>query len=497
MRFNTKAMKRWALIAKLGELVCLPALGFAGEVDSVLRQAAQLEEAGGFAKAGALLSEALARAGLPEAQRRQLAFERERLARIRKDYGLSKTALYEALQQSIRGLTEAEFEQWLRAGWFDGRVIDGKLCFVGPSVANLYYRHPETESRRLKPMDTTAKERAYLDNARAIRRAAAEQGRPYVLPKRFHVTMSVSVPANAVAAGELVRAWLPVPRRYPFQDQFELKRATPPNAQIGEPDSPIRSAYLEQVAPAAAPALFEVEYEYTAHGVWFDLQAGRISAPDLSAPELQRFVAEGPHLMFTRRLRDWAESVAGGETNQVRKAKRCFDWIAQNIRYSYAREYSTLRNLSDYCLTNRYGDCGQEALLFMAFCRLNGVPARWQSGWTIFPNDQNLHDWCEIYLPPYGWAPVDPYMGIYATQIARTLKPAERLELRDFYFGGLSQYRLIANSDHCQELSPPKRSFRSDTVDFQRGEVEAGDRNVYFDQFSYRLEWRELPLGGG
>jgi transglutaminase-like putative cysteine protease len=487
-------MRRLALITWLGELCCFAAGGLAGEVDSVLQQAVQLEEAGDFAQADALLSGTLAGAGLSEAQRRQVAFEQERLTRIHKDYGLSKAALFAALQQSVGGLTPARFEQWVREGWFDGRVIDGKLCFVGPSVANLYFRHPEMEARRRKPVDTRAKERAYLENARAIRRAATKERRPYVLPKRFHLTMSVTVASNAVAAGELVRAWLPVPRRYPFQDQFDLLRTSPPKAQIAEPASPIRSAFLEQVAPATAPVLFELEYEYTACGVWFNLEASRARPPDLGEPDLQRYVAEGPHLAFTRRLRELSASVAGRETNPLGKARLFYDWMARNIRYSFAREYSTLRNLSDYCLTNRYGDCGQEALLFMALCRLNGIPARWQSGWTIFPGDQNLHDWCEIYVPPYGWAPVDPYMGIYAMQIARTLKPAERLELRDFYFGGLSQYRLIANSDHCQELSPPKRSFRSDTVDFQRGEVEAGDRNIYFDQFSYKLEWREVPL---
>jgi len=487
-------MKRLALIAWLGELFCLAAAGFAGEVDSVLQQAMELEEAGDFAKADALLSGALAGSGLSGGERRQVAFEQERLVRVRKDYGVSKAALLEALEQSVRSLTQAEFEQWVGKGWFDGRVIDGKLCFVSASVANLYFRHPELEARRLKPTDTRAKERAYLENARSIRRAAARRRRPYVLPKRFHVTMSVTVASNAVAAGELVRAWLPVPRRCPFQDQFELLRAAPPKAQIADADSPIRSVFLEQAVPAAGPVRFEVEYEYTACGVWFNLEADRAKAADLGDAELKRFTAEGPHLAFTRRLRELSESVAGGEANPLRKAKLFYEWIAQNIRYSFAREYSTLRNLSDYCLTNRYGDCGQEALLFMALCRLNGIPARWQSGWTIFPGDQNLHDWCEIYVPPYGWVPVDPYMGICATQIARTLKPSERLELRDFYFGGLSQYRLIANSDYCQELWPPKRSFRSDTVDFQRGEVEAGDRNVYFDQFNYALKWREVAL---
>ena len=69
-----------------------------------------------------------------------------------------------------------------------------------------------------------------------------------------------------------------------------------------------------------------------------------------------------------------------------------------------------------------------------------------------------------------------------------SLKPEERREIRDFYFGGLDQYRMIANGDHHQQLQPPKNSFRSDDVDFQRGELESGEDNIYFDKYSYKLE---------
>ena len=131
----------------------------------------------------------------------------------------------------------------------------------------------------------------------------------------------------------------------------------------------------------------------------------------------------------------------------------------------------------------------------MALCRLNGIPARWQSGWDTFPNATTIHDWCEIYLAPYGWMPVDPYMGIYAMRYATTLKEDQRREIRDFFFGGQDWYRMAANSDHSQTLTPPKRSMRSDDVDFQRGELESGDHNIYFNQYSHHLDWKEVKSG--
>ena len=196
--------------------------------------------------------------------------------------------------------------------------------------------------------------------------------------------------------------------------------------------------------------------------------------------------------MFTPEIRALSQQIAAGETNPYLKAKKFYDWIADQIKYSYAIEYSTIRNISDYCRTKGYGDCGQEAFLFITLCRLNGIPARWQTGWNTVPGGKTIHDWSEIYLAPYGWMPVDPYMGIYAMQYATTLPSEQRREIRDFYFGGLDYYRMAANSDHNQTLIPPKQSMRSDDVDFQRGELEWGHHNIYFDQYKWQLEWKEL-----
>jgi hypothetical protein len=134
-------------------------------------------------------------------------------------------------------------------------------------------------------------------------------------------------------------------------------------------------------------------------------------------------------------------------------------------------------------------------MLFITLCRLNGIPARWQSGWNTFPRFKDMHDWAEMYIAPYGWVPVDPWAGIFAMRYATSLSAEKRRELRDFYFGGLDQYRMAANSDHCQELTPAKRTSRCDTVDFQRGEVEYGNHNISAGQFSYDLTVKELEPG--
>lgn len=460
----------------------------------VMRRAAELEQSGQFAEAESLLARAAQDPAFNETERRGLDFARERLLRIRRDYRLTREDLFNDLQKSIRGLTLREFDRWVRTGRFDYRIIDGTRRFANPSVSNLYFRYPALNARRINPVDVSAEQQTSLATAQSIRAASEKAGQPMVLPIRLEVTMSATVKPNSVPPGTIIRAWLPVPRAYPFQTDFVLLESSPAVLHIADPNSPIRSAYLEQPADDTGSATFRILYAYTSAGVWFNLDPNAVPPHWQPASELEPYLRETQHVVFTDTIRKLSRRIIGAEKNPVKRARLFYDWISRHIMYSYAPEYSTITNLPEFCLSRGYGDCGMQALLFITLCRLNGIPARWQSGWRLAPGSPNIHDWCEIYIPPWGWIPVDPYMGVYATRYATSLSPKQRSELRDFHFGGLSQYRMIANSNHCKELFPPKTSHRSDNVDFQRGEFEAAGHNLYFDKFSYSLTWKASTL---
>ena len=109
-----------------------------------------------------------------------------------------------------------------------------------------------------------------------------------------------------------------------------------------------------------------------------------------------------------------------------------------------------------------------------------------------FPGDEGMHDWTEIYIRPYGWLPVDPYMGIFFTSMTEDLDPETRQDLRDFYYGNIDHFRLVANKGHNLKLYPEKKDFRSETVDFQRGEVEWSGGNLYFDRWRWSIDITDL-----
>jgi transglutaminase-like putative cysteine protease len=459
--------------------------------DETAEQARNFEVDGRFTKAAIVLRAAIADTNTSAGQRKQLEFELDRLDRIRLDYPLTRAALLARIKTSVRDLANEEFEKWLAEKRFDVRVIDGEERFMVSSVANLFWRYPELNPRRLSPKDESF-QKAMWENGVTIKQAAAREHSPYVLPKTFDVTMTIAVDAGAVPNGETIRAWLPVPRKYAYQDGFGLISSSSAVRQLAPESSPARSVYLEQPAASNAPTVFKINYRYQTHGVCFDVQPEKVMAFDGRDAGVALFTREESHVQFTAEIRALSQKILGDEKNPARQAKKIYEWIGTNIQYSFATEYSTIPNISEYCRSHGYGDCGQEALLFITLCRLNGIPARWQSGWDTFPGAKTIHDWTEIYLAPYGWVPVDPYMSIFSTQYATRLTAQQRRELRDFYFGGRSQWRLAANAAHCQELQPPKQAFRSDNVDFQRGELEVQGRNIYFNHFHYDLEVQEL-----
>jgi transglutaminase-like putative cysteine protease len=469
----------------------MPSILSADTTDNALAKAAQLEIDGQFIDASNILDTALAAAS-PGAQRKQVEFELDRLNRICRDFPLSQDDLFGALQQSVNGLTTNEFEQWVGEGRFDSRVIDGRRWFMRASVSNLYFRYPSLAPRRMDGTDRTNLVYRILASCREIKQAALKEGSPYVLPKRFDMTMTVSANPDVVPSGQIIRAWLPIPRNYPYQTNFEIISSSPTVTEIAAGDSSIRSAYFEQAAQAGQSADFTLNYRYTRYGVSFDIDPKSVTPFDGKDPAVAVYTHEAPHVVFTPEMRALSQKIGGGEKNPALLAKKFYDWIGENTYYSYAIEYSTIRNISDYCRSRGYGDCGQEAMFFITLCRLNGIPARWQSGWHTFPGIYTIHDWAEIYLAPYGWMPVDPYMSVKAAHYSTPLTREERNEIRDFYFGGLDQWRMAANDDHSQTLSPPKNSYRSDNVDFQRGELESGDQNIYYNQFGYSLDVKEL-----
>ena len=64
---------------------------------------------------------------------------------------------------------------------------------------------------------------------------------------------------------------------------------------------------------------------------------------------------------------------------------------------------------------------------------------------------------------------------------------SDKKEVRDFYKSALDQYRLVINDSIGEPFFIPKKYFRSEPVDLQKGEIEWNGGNLYFDQWTFEI----------
>jgi transglutaminase-like putative cysteine protease len=491
------AFRRAALLALMLSLA-LPAVGMTSGIPPVesgnrdLGAIVQLVTSGQFEAADARIDAALKRPGLPPEARRAFEFQRERMQRMRLDFSLTTDQLKTKVRKQIPDLTDAEFARWDAHGLFEHMAIDGRRMYFDRSPSNLFHLSAEARARR-KGRATFAGSGLpqevndnYIDYDRKVIEEAKATGQSSVVPQRVRVTQTLTVDADAVPAGKTIRAWIPYPRADAGQQEdIQFSSSQPSAHRIAPESAPQRTVYLEQAARAGKPTVFRITYEVTLYAQYHAIDPAKV-VPAKITPELKPYLAErAPHIVFTEPLRVFSRQIVGDATDPYEIAQRIFAAVDE-IPWAGAREYSTIPDISAYTLHAGHGDCGEQTLLLIALMRMNGIPARWQSGWTFTNGDYNdIHDWAWIYLAPYGWVPVDVTYGRLASS-----DPA----LKWFYLGGLDNFRIAFNDDFSRDFVPAKGHFRSDTVDSQRGEVEWDGGNLYYDKWSYHFDWKLVPL---
>lgn len=447
-------------------------------------------DSGHFEAAEAAIAKSLGDTEPKDPARDALLFERERMRRILLDFTLDEAAVVDRLKRQVPDLDAAEFARWKQAGLLEHRLIDGRTLYFKRAVPNLFRLSTEAAARRQDPAPfRDGPMESFNAHHIAIAETALASGESSVLPRRIRVVQSLTVDADAVPAGETLQAWIPYPRAIPGQQEdIRLLGSEPTAATVAPENVAQRTVHMEKSAVAGTPTEFRIEYEVTISAQYHAMDAERVQPAPMTVELAESLGERPPHIVFTPALRDFSREIVGDETNPYRIAQKLFAAV-DRIPWAGAREYSTISNISEHALRTGFADCGQQTLLLMTLLRLNGIPARWQSG-MVYSDSQvggsdradywNLHDWGQVYLAPYGWVPMDVTTGRLPGAI-----DGQGRSLEWFYLGGLDAYRIAFNDDFSTDFQPAKQHFRSETVDSQRGEVEWRGGNLYFDQWDY------------
>lgn len=447
-------------------------------------------QAGRFADAEKLLAPLIVDADAPVTS--EPAKLREIMRRIRIDFPLTPEEMLTKLKRSIPDATAADIERWTKEDVLQHRVIDGQTWYFNVEPGNLFRLSGEARGRRVQPPRPAGSELDLPAHLARLLKAAAATESPLVAPTHHRVQYSLTINKDhpRIKPGAKVRVWLPFPKEYRQQRDVRLLSSDPPTGVIAPNDAPQRTVYFEHtVEDPTKPLKFSIDFDYVCSACVPNLDPAAVQPCDEKGELFREHTAERPpHIVFSPRVREIVQKVAASEPNPLLRAKKLYRWVCENIRYCLEMEYSTIFNIPEKALTARKGDCGVQGLTFITLCRAAGIPARWQSGWESLPGSENMHDWCEFYVEPYGWLPADPSYGLQDHP-----DPA----VQEFFFGHLDPYRMIVNTDYARELHPPKTSFRSEPNDFQRGEVEIDGHNLYFKEWDWDFKVVTRPLNGG
>ncbi|NQV16505.1 transglutaminase domain-containing protein [bacterium] len=445
---------------------------------------------GEFTAATQIITNYLEQGDLTGSERARYLFEIERLNRIRKDFTVGRAEVLEYIKRYYPQVSDSNMAVWEAAKALEVMTIDGQDLYFNRAARNLFRIDPEMKqvwNTQHPDAEITSGSGAKLDldlhNAAVIQDAIAS-GDMYVKPKRLRIKQSIVVNANVVPAGEIIKCWIPYPRLIPGRQQdIEFIQSQPETHQLAPEAALQRTIYFEKLAVADQVTLFSTEYDFTSHAVYREIDPDRVTKLQSLESLEANLQEESPHIVFTPALQKLSQAIIGDEQNPYLKARLLFAWVDEHTPWASAREYSTIRCIPEYAFENGHGDCGIQTLLFITLCRMNGIPARWQSGWELQPPNDSMHDWGMIYFEPYGWVPMDVTYG---------LRQSEDVNLQWFYLSGMDSYRIIFNDAYSKSFIPTKSHIRSETIDSQRGEVEWSGGNLYFDQWSWDFEWEIL-----
>lgn len=456
------------------------------------------------------IDQRLACTNLSENLRYCLLAEREMIRRMPADFPYTRAEAMDIIRAEIPSYTEEEFDTAVACGQIRFIYLHGEMRIFNRFFSSMCKSVPEFRDRTKVALNGgESSGRGSKGDLRLNRsmRIMKEQG---ALANRITIRATVKVEDTAFKPGMLVRVHVPIAAACEQQSDIRIESMFPENGQIAPEDAEQRTVYWEENMQENHE--FSVTYSYVHTAKWHDVEtvlhgmpmsqgamqdagsacceaaqrpSGVPELPCLKQEALAEYLKDtaelAPHIEFTPYIRALTEACAQGCTTPLEKAKSFYDFITKNFRYTYMPAYFTLDSIAENCARSFTGDCGVFALLFITMCRCAGIPAEWQSGFAAEPEFVGGHDWARFYAEPFGWLFADPSFGIGARR-------NENEERRQFYFGNLDPYRMVANRAFQAPFTVDKRYFRTDPYDNQYGEIETEERGLRYDEYKRKAE---------
>ncbi len=143
--------------------------------------------------------------------------------------------------------------------------------------------------------------------------------------------------------------------------------------------------------------------------------AGLSAATGAPAPSgYARWLQDDALVKVDERVRKIAADVTKGAATPLEKARTIYGYVLSTMKYEKTGEGWGRGSLIWAC-DMKYGNCTDFHSLLIGLLRAEGIPARFQIGYSV-PVERagelpGYHCWADFYLDGVGWVPVDASEG--------------------------------------------------------------------------------------
>lgn len=240
------------------------------------------------------------------------------------------------------------------------------------------------------------KETFRLENTKAYRTTLTHEAKVIGTRRLKELEVSVAIPVSMPQQEILHVAFSPEPARR-VTDRWSQECA--------------EFLYQNRPAEATLRSVMTVDARISAVSYFiFPDRCGTLE--DIPADVRKTYTAnDSKYLIDDPYIQQLARQTVGNEKNPYWIARRIFDTVRTRLEYKMEGGW----NVAPAVLRRGTGSCSEYTFSFIALCRAAGVPARYVGAIVVRGDDVSIdeafHRWPEVYLPTYGWIPMDPQGG--------------------------------------------------------------------------------------
>jgi transglutaminase-like putative cysteine protease len=265
-----------------------------------------------------------------------------------------------------------------------------------------------------------------------------------------HFTFHYGFTVKGVPSEERVRMWFPAAQSDEFQEvrvisatgDLELKKKR--ESRFGN-----EMYYAEASHAKQSDLHLEVVYDVVRHErLTLGVNRPRLLEAQLKERERKEYLQPDKLVPVTGLPAELAAKVTEGKSTPLDRARAIYDYVFTTMRYD---KTGTGWGHGDvlYACDAKKGNCTDFHSLFIAMARSQGIPARFEIGFSLPPDQHSAeiagyHCWSDFFEPQHGWVPVD---------ISEAWKHQEK---RDYFFGAHDANRVQFSMGRDLRLNPPQ-----------------------------------------